>query len=55
MKTPLETTCRLVFWLSSLIGFGMILYWLAGILPSYKILVIFLVPFWCIGAYAIIQ
>jgi len=45
----------MVFWLSSLVGFGMILYFLARLLQSYKVLVIFLVPFWCTGAYAIIQ
>jgi len=55
MKNPLETICRLVFWLSSVVGFGFILYWLAGVLGSYKVLVIFLVPFWITGAYAIIQ
>ena len=55
MKNPLETMCRMLFWLFSVVGFGLILYGLAGVLGDYKVLVIFLVPFWFTGAYAIIQ
>ena len=55
MRMSIESISRGVFWFLSSLGFIFLLLWMGGLLGSYRMLVVFLVPLWCAGAWGIIR
>ena len=51
----IEAISRGMFWFMSALGFIVLLIWLGRLLGSYRVLVVFLAPFWCAGAWGIIR